>query len=372
MSVCSAEFRFVGPNGVSEADYAIRAHASQAATTAIVPVDPLVYPGWDGLLANEEDSSFFHGTSWARVLHETYGHRPFYLANINGSTIESLLPVMEVSSWCTTRRGVSLPFTDKCPPARGGASLYESALAIGRQRGWRYVQCRDISPAWRDAQPSVSFYTHTIGLQGDMEGPFKRMASSLRRGIRKAQDEGLKVTFESEADALSLYYSLHCRTRRKHGVPPQPFRFFANIGRYVVRTGQGFVAVCRWQGRPIAAAVFLHNRRKAIYKFGASDERFQQLRPNNLLMWEAMKHCASRGCESLDLGRTSMANEGLRRFKVSLGAEEQTLSYVKYDLKLNTFVTEQDRAEGRLNQIFRNLPAPLFRLAGRVLYPHLS
>jgi hypothetical protein len=155
-------------------------------------------------------------------------------------------------------------------------------------------------------------------------------------------------------------------------VPPQPFRFFSNIGRYVFQAGQGFVGVCRLRGRAIAAAVFLHNARKAIYKFGASDERFQQLRPNNLLMWEAMKHCASQGWESLHLGRTSLSNEGLRRFKLSLGADEQTVSYVRYEFKRSAFVTEEDRAEGSLNKLFRILPSPLFRLAGRVLYPHLS
>ena len=372
MRVCTAA---VVPNRASDNGCRSHVQATHCSMAAVVPVDPLRYPGWDSLLSAHEDSSFFHGTSWAQVLHETYGHRPFYFSAITGSTIQALLPVMEVSSWCTGRRGVSLPFTDLCPALATRepvASLYENALAIGRQRAWRYLQCRHDSRDWSNSQPSLSFYTHTIRIRDDAETLLKRMASALRRGIRKAQDEGLQVGFETEAESLGVYYSLHCRTRRKHGVPPQPFRFFSNIGRYVLQAGQGFVAVCRWRNRPIAAAVFLHNSSKAIYKFGASDERFQQLRPNNFLMWEAMKQCARRGCDSLHLGRTSLSNEGLRRFKLSLGAEEQTVSYAKYDLKRNSFVTEPDRAEGPINRLFRCLPGPLFRLAGQLIYPHLS
>jgi hypothetical protein len=67
-----------------------------------------------------------------------------------------------------------------------------------------------------------------------------------------------------------------------------------------------------------------------------------------------------------------LSNEGLRRFKLSLGADEQTVSYDRYEFKRSAFVTEEDRAEGSLNKLFRILPSPLFRLAGRVLYPHLS
>lgn len=355
--------------------HAIQVGIAPNATTAPVPVDPLTHPGWDSLLAGHGAGSFFHGSAWARVLHETYGHRPFYFCRISGNRLDALLATMEVSSWCTGRRGVSLPFTDECPVLTGAASdrgLYDAALALGRTRGWRYLEYRGNHEDWPGAKPSVSFYTHVIDLQGGAEALFKRLASALRRGIRKAQDQGLQIEFDSDPEAISLYYSLHCGTRRRHGVPPQPFRFFRNIGRHVLGTGQGFVAVVRFEKKPVAAAVFLHHGHQAIYKFGASDYRFQHLRPNNLMMWQAMKRCAELGCASLHMGRTSLANEGLRRFKLSFGAKEEMTGYAKYDFKREAFVDDVDRAEGPLNQVFRFLPAPLFRLAGSMLYPHLS
>jgi lipid II:glycine glycyltransferase (peptidoglycan interpeptide bridge formation enzyme) len=194
----------------------------------------------------------------------------------------------------------------------------------------------------------------------------------VRRGIRKAEAAGLTVAFDDSLEAIRLYFSLHCGTRRRHGVPPQPLRFFENIARYVFAAGQGFVVVARAAEKPVAAAVFLHWRDQAIYKFGASDYQYQHLRPNNLVMWAAIKKYASEGFRQLDLGRTSLANEGLQRFKSGFGAREQRIDYYRYDLRHNQFLEATDRAESWLNRVFRCLPPRLFRLTGTLLYPHLS
>jgi hypothetical protein len=338
-------------------------------------LDPLNYPGWDSLLSAHGHASFFHSLAWARVLHDTYGHRPTYICRIADSGLRALLPIMEVSSWFTGRRGVSLPFTDVCPALKSTPAdhtLYNVALESGRERGWRYFESRNNNDDWPEAQPSVSFYGHAIDLQGGPEAVFKRFSSALRRGIRKAQDQGVQIEFDTRPETIALYYSLHCRTRRKHGVPPQPFRFFENIGRHVFRAGQGFLAVARLASKPIAAAVFFHHQGQAFYKFGASDYRLQHLRPNNLLMWESMKRFAAQGFESVHLGRTSLSNEGLRRFKLGLGAAEQPIRYAKYDLKREAFVRDIDRSEQPIKRLFGYLPSSLFRLVGRLLYPHLS
>jgi len=194
----------------------------------------------------------------------------------------------------------------------------------------------------------------------------------VRRGIRKAGAAGLRIGIQSSMESVETYYALHCRTRRRHGLPPQPFRFFANIQKYMLQPGLGFIVTARCEGQPVAAAVFLHQGRQALYKFGASDAGFQHLRPNNLVMWEGIRQCAARGCERLHFGRTSLGNEGLRRFKLGFGAGEEEIKCCKYDFRAGRFVTEADRAQGWFNRVFACLPPPLLRLAGQLLYPHLS
>ena len=117
--------------------------------------------------------------------------------------------------------------------------------------------------------------------------------------------------------------------------------------------------------------MFFYRRGQAFFKFGASDYRFQNLRPNNLLMWEAMKWLQERGITSLHLGRTSLTQAGLRRFKLGFGAEEEPLEYFRYALPEMTFVAGVDRAHNIFNSVFRMLPLPLLRLSGALLYPRL-
>jgi len=341
-----------------------------------VIVDPLARADWDAEVATHPQHTIFHGGGWARVLQETYGHRPLYVAGWRGRELAGLLPVMEVSSWLTGRRGVSLPFTDFCPALQGaggeGRDLYRRAMECGRQRRWKYLECRGFDGAWEGSQPSLSFYTHRIDLGAGPEKLFEGMESAVRRGVRKAERMGVRIEFGAGMESMRTFFKLHCGTRRRHGLPPQPFRFFQNIQRHLLSVGRGFVALARLENRPLAAAVFLHDGRQALYKFGASDYSFQQMRPNNLVMWAGMKRCAELGLANLHLGRTSLSNEGLRRFKLGLGAAEEEIRYAKYDFSSNQFVRDTDRVEGWFNQVFARLPRPALRLAGAVLYPHLS
>ena len=58
--------------------------------------------------------------------------------------------------------------------------------------------------------------------------------------VRKAEKEGVCAEVSTSAEAIEVYYGLHCETRRKHGVPPQPFSFFQNIFRNTTKKDNDF------------------------------------------------------------------------------------------------------------------------------------
>ena len=82
-------------------------------------------------------------------------------------------------------------------------------------------------------------------------------------------------------------------------------------------------------GRPIAAAVFLVFNGVLTYKYGASDARFLDRRPNNLLFMDAIRWGCEQGLHTFDLGRTDLGHESLRAFKLMWGAEERLLQYTE-------------------------------------------
>ena len=344
--------------------------------TAPQPVNPAEYPGWDEFVAVHSRHSFFHGTAWAATLQGTYGFKPVYFTATSANGGTSILPLMEVDSWVTGRRGIALPYTDECEPLVADSvsirDLIEAAMAFGRMRGWKSVEWRGGRELFPEAPASLSFYGHKVALDLDKERMFARLESSVRRAIRKAEKSGVSVTISQTMEAVKVFYSLQCKTRRKHGLPPQPFVFFRNIFDHILSNNRGMIAIPSNQERPVAASVYLKMGTRAVYKFGASDEAFQHLRGPNLVMWEAINWLVDHGALTLHLGRTSLTNEGLRKFKLGWGADEETIEYVKYDLRKHAFVTETDGTKGWYNRVFQTLPSGISRLTGTMLYRHCA
>ena len=340
-------------------------------------IDPLCGDEWDRAAAAHPEATAFHSGAWAKVLAETYGHRPHYFSLSDGESGSALVPMMEVKSAVTGRRGVCLPFSDFCGPLVSESGLttkliLDQVTKIARTRAWKYVEWRGQLPAEVAAAPNGRFYAHRLDLAKSPNELFDGMSSSVRRALRKAERSGLTVEVTRDPHAMSEFYRLHNRTRRRHGIPPQPRSFFANIQQHLIDRGLGFLVVASLASRPVAAAVFFHFGRNALFKFGASEAAAQEHRPNNLVLWEGVKEAARLGASTLHLGRTDLEHEGLRRFKLSLGAEETLLPYYRLNPSDGSWLKEAPRQTSNLpGAIFRRLPLTINQLAGTVLYPHL-
>ena len=338
--------------------------------------NPVTDPDWDRLVASHPDVSFFHSAAWAEVLLKTYAHEPLYLRCLEGDKLAALVPMMEVSSPLTGRRGVCLPFTDFCNPLlfdEGASGATSEALReVARDRKWKYLEVRGRTTTEVLSEPGEAFYDHTLDLRRETADLFSRFKSSARRALRKANRSGLRVEVTKTPAAMMEFYRLHAQTRKRHGLPPQARSFFLNIQDAVIHRNLGFVILARVGELAVAGAVFFQFARKAVYKFAASDAKFQNLRANNLVIWEAMRHLAENGAEELDLGRTALNHFGLRRFKLSCGSAEKTIEYFKYDTALRPRTTRPEMISECHRAVFGRLPLAINCLAGSLIYPHLD
>jgi CelD/BcsL family acetyltransferase involved in cellulose biosynthesis len=310
---------------------------------------------WSDEAAKHPQSTVFHSAAWAEVLRRTYGHRLSYARFAENGATTALIPLAEVRSWVTGCRGVSLPFTDACEPLvfEERAGRFETLCAFGRSRGWSQLELRGEKLLPRDARPATEFVAHELDLAAGADRVLRGCAPAVRRALRKAESSHLAVEIGTSIEVTRAYYKLHQKTRRRQGAPPQPWPFFRNLQACLLETGLGFVVLAKCGDRPVAGAVFLHAGRKAVYKFGAADLAFQELRPSNLVMSTAIRHLAERGFASLHFGRTSLSNEGLRRFKKGWGALELPIRYYRHDLRARRWMTSADRASGAHNHFFR-------------------
>ena len=339
-------------------------------------IDPTEYPGWDDLLLPIPEATIFHTSSWARVLKNSYRYHPVYFTKIADVGLSVLLPIMEINSLITGKRGVALPFTDYCgmifPGKENLRDLFGSCTAYGKGAKWNFLEIRDGRRVFPQEAVYARYSDHRLDLTHGEERIHSGLRDSTRRNIRKAEKEGVRIRVEESKWALDQFYNLHCRTRKEHGLPPQPKSFFDNIYQYIFSRDLGFVVLGSLEKRTVAAAVFFHFGGNGIYKYGAADKSFQHLRPSNGVMWEGIRWFCQRGYRTLSLGRTEPHHAGLLQYKNGWGAEEREIFYQRYDIPASRFLGEKPGRNGGAQRIFRRLPAPALKLAGRLLYKHFG
>jgi hypothetical protein len=339
-------------------------------------INPVQNPGWDLVVALHRDAGCFHTSAWAKVLHKTYNHRPFYLQFSRGRRLAALIPLMEVRSALTGRRGVCLPFSDVCEPLifdpEVADAVRDRLVRFAQERRWKHLEIRG-GKSFQSTPPSgPKFYGHILDFRHRVEEMANRFDSQVRRAIRKAERSNVSALVVRNRQAVDDFYRLHVQTRRRHGLPPQPASFFLNIYEHIIKPGLGFIVLARRGSRPIAAAVFFRFGKNAVYKYGASDKKFQEFRANNLVMWQGIQLLARTGIEKLHFGRTDCENDGLRRFKLSWDTQEETIDYFRVDPSGRQCLPSIRRNGGFHKRVFGRLPLVFNRLAGSILYPHLD
>lgn len=335
-------------------------------------VDPTRLPEWDDFVRSFGNATIFHSSSWARVLKETYGFGVNYFVNSGQDGSPWAMPMMEIDSTLFGRKGASLPFTDEVEMLSFERSSVELMMRFlhlhARHRRWKFVEYRGMGQFIDSDIASTSYYSHRINLSKDESALISSFESSVQRAIRKAEKEGIRVRISNDIEAIETFYKLFCLTRRKHGLPPQSIQFFRNIQHHLLLREKGFIATAFYKGKAVATAMIFKFADKAVYKYAASDHNFQHLRPSNLVISESLRYLRGLGCLELHFGRTSITNEGLRRFKLGWGSEEYQLHYHRYDFEKEQYVRSKDQAAGWYNGFFRVMPLPISRLIGSSIY----
>lgn len=338
-------------------------------------INPIEYPDWDNILLTHNDYSFFYSSSWTKVLCESYNYSPLYFTSISNGKLTALIPVIGINSIITGKRGVSLPFSDYCQPIVPDKihfrKIFEKITKFGNKSGWKYIEYRGGDNYLDNNTHSLFFFNHNIDLGAGEKKIHSRFRSNTKRNIKKALKSGVEVNLHQSMESVKDFCHLNFMTRKKHGLPPQPSFFFKKIYEHIISKGLGFVVLATYKNKKIAGAIYFHIGEKAIYKFGAYDKNYQELRPNNLVMWHAIQWYSQNNYKSFDFGITGSQNEGLRHFKLGWGVDEKIISYYRYNLLTKKFIKDNFRAKESYS-LFRKLPSPLLNLTGFFLYRHVG
>ncbi len=327
---------------------------------------------WLNFIVDHPQANIFHHPAWINLLAECYGYQPFIAAvGDNSGAINAGLPVMEIHSLLTGRRWVSLPFTDYCAPlCRTPQALQQLVGQLIQNRNAPKIEARWNLPPNPAIHASAAYVLHTVKLLADAQTVAQRFRRTNRQNIQTAEKRGVRIEWGNRPQALQDFYRLQLSTRQRKGVPVQPYAFFELLWRKIIDQGLGFVLFACKDDEYLAAGLFLHYGQTLTYKYAASTEVSQNLRPNNLLTWTAIQWGCRNGYSLFDFGRTDPANEGLQQFKRGWGADEIPLTYCL--ISTTPPASGHSKLTPIIQTIIKNSPAWVCRATGELLYRHFG
>lgn len=358
------------------------AHVMDARVSAIHLIRPLEDPRWSGLIEQHPRASVFHSSEWLQALHQTYGYEPVaFTTTAAGEELQNAILGCRINSWLTGRRIVSLPFSDHCDPLLEAAADIQHFLPVLantlHKEKLRYVELRPLAQLAETGVsllPEATYYFHQLDLAPSLETLFRNLhKDSIQRRIRRAEREGLVYENGRSPSLLQDFWRLHLLTRRRHHIPPQPFKWFQALVDIFGSNLQ--IRVAYHGGQPVAAILTLRHKETLVYKYGCSDEAFHNLGGTPYLLWMTIQEASREGLRVFDLGRSDVDNAGLVTFKDRWGAAKSTLIYyrlVPANFSFFSAIPEKGAGLSRAKRVLASLPDSLFCLTGNLLYKHIG
>ncbi len=171
-----------------------------------------------------------------------------------------------------------------------------------------HLEFRDRTFQPADAEELGFDVRTTGGYEVDLTPPeaeiLARMEQRCRWAIGKAVRMG--VTIEEAHDegfADDYYAQLQDVFAKQRLVPPYGVERVRSLVRRLLPTGMLLLLRARdAEGRCVATGIFLGANSRMFFWGGASWRKYQIVRPNELIMWHAMRYWKARGVRFCDLG----------------------------------------------------------------------
>lgn len=299
----------------------------------IITVDPRTSPLWEHLLTTFP-TTVFHSQAWMNALVETYAFdlRANIIVDADGTPSAGMAYARVADH--KGERLLSLPFSDFCDPLVNNREdwnqVVEPLIDSGLPISLRCVHS-DVVPGDQRFPEVGKAKWHGLALDKDLDTLWTELDGKGRNQIRKAEKEGVVVRRSWALTDLRAFFEMHLRVRKlKHRLLAQPYEFFEHIWSEFLEPRNGVLLLAEQADQVVGGSLFLEWNGGLYYKFNASSLSDLKARPNDLLLWEAIKYAKERDLTLLDFGLTDWEHEGLAHFKLKFGAVERKISMLKH------------------------------------------
>jgi hypothetical protein len=347
-----------------------RLDAAAVEPVRIVPVEQ-ARERWRQLAASHPGATLYHSAAWAEVLGRAYGFSILLAMVERGGKIAAGC-LLSPSKIPFAGRFIGLPFSDSAAPLGADSGATRALLdgLAGAARTHANFEIRGIAaPApW---QTSDCFRQWSVDIARPFSAIERGADRNFRRQVRRAMAQAIGVESGDGEALLRRFYRLQLETRRRLGVPPQPWRFFTLVHEVFAKARALEVWIASREGRDLAGVVVLRDGDKLYAKWSARASHSVD-GASHLVFFAILEHYAGKAA-LLDLGRTDARNAGLMRFKEEMGATVSVLPYSYFPrMPRRASAEAPDRAAGTLARVWRHLPLPFTRAIGATAYGFLA
>ncbi|HUX02409.1 MAG TPA: GNAT family N-acetyltransferase [Phycisphaerae bacterium] len=288
-----------------------------------------------GFLARHE-TYLFQEPVWGRVL-SSLGHEAAYYCLEEGNRIVLAQPVLHMRLGFFHLLYGGLPYgfavgdLSRYQELAAGTARTARAEGAHRVRLSRCAHDPDVAPAGYAVHEHVQHMLHFGGRsEEEVWQGFKRR---VRHDVRVAMGRGVVVRDAVGEEDRDTIFRMYCRTMaRNRTYIVWPKNLIEEVWRLLVEPGRGEMMISWHDGEPLAAMITFYGGRRCFAFLGASTGAKRNLRPNDILFWEAMKRAVARGCEDFDFMMSSCDDKALIAFKDKWGAERRPFLFFEKDL----------------------------------------
>lgn len=310
-----------------------------------VEINPWEDSRWEEFVVGHPDGTIYHHPTWLKSLEREYRQRALYLGceDAEGRLL-GILPLLYTRGIplsgnrpLTGPRLASLPRTPIAGPLSidsvATAELLREAVRRANATPQLRLQIKAhgnetsdnldgvIRKPWR-----LSYVVRLAGAAGQAYTiSHSQNRASIKRGINKSISKGVRTRLaNSEAD-LRVWYEFYLETMRRNLVPARPYRLFLALWELMRPKGLMRLVLAEHKSetgsRLIGGHIFFNFGNTVTYAFGASRASDLSLRPNDMILWQAIQEASQEGYKFVDLGEVSESDDDLARFKMKWGAE---------------------------------------------------
>ncbi|MFZ3105722.1 MAG: GNAT family N-acetyltransferase [Smithella sp.] len=350
-------------------------------------IDPCSDPRWDKFVKNHPFGWIVHLSGWKKVIEQTFPHiKGHHLALIDTETneIKAGLPIYEIRSWLTGKRLVSIPFATisdiLTSNVEQSSLLINEAIRLLKQLKYSHIEVKTLGSSslvhHEQLRENHDYKHHYLDLAEGKEAIWKHFNyKSIRYEINKANKNKIKLKVAETENDLRTFYMLYAITRKRLGLPSQPYLFFKTLYNTFAQSNNINILLALFEDKAIAGHFLLkYNGRVSAEATGVNDD-FRKISPNHFLFWEGIKLACAEGYKIYDFGRTSIHNPTLMDFKKRWGTTETDLYTFYYDCgenRIGTVSREISLPYRLMRYMCQKSPGPIQPMLSRFCYRHLG